>query len=154
VTNHRQPSAGFIETHGAKIMRYCGVSVINVINGQAVFVLCLEVLSLRPVVSTFIAAVTSAIPAYFLSRRWVWQQSGPDSMKAEVLPFWAMTLAGLIFALSMVAIAEQVTDSTLLLMATNVSSYGIVWVFKYVVLDRLMWHTPTATVVAPAMEES
>ncbi len=131
--------ATFWAEHGLKLFRYGGVSAVNVIAGQGMFFICLEGFGLTGVVAQFIAATFSAGPAYFLSRRWVWQQSGRDSFRAEVLPFWIMALIGLVFAVSMIAIAERFTDSTILLMATSLGAYGVVWVLKYVILDQVMW---------------
>ncbi len=138
------PSRNFIAEHGEKLLRYCGVSVVNVVFGQGLLALCLAVLGLGGVVSQVIAASVSAIPAYLLSRRWVWKQRGPDSLRAEVLPFWVMALVGLAFAVSAIAVMERFTESTLVLMATSLAAYGVVWVAKYVVLDKIMWHTPSS----------
>lgn len=139
VTAAPHPARAFLAEHGAKLLRYCGVSVVNVITGQAVLAFCLAVLDLRAVPSQVIAAMVSAVPAYILSRRWVWQQSGPDSFRSEVLPFWTMSLIGLVFAVTSIGIVEQFTDNTLALMLTSLAAYGVVWVAKYIVLDKIMW---------------
>ena len=139
VTTILPPARAFLAEHGAKLVRYCGVSVVNVIFGQALLAFCLAVLDLRAVPSQVIAAMVSAIPAYVLTRRWVWKQSGRDSLRNEVLPFWAMALMGLVFAVSSIALVEQITENTLALMFTSLVAYGVVWVAKYFVLDTLMW---------------
>ena len=54
-----------------------------------------------------------------------------------------MALIGLVFAVTAIAFMEQFTDSTPVLMATSLSAYGVVWVAKYLVLDKIMWRTPT-----------
>ena len=59
-------------------MRYCGVSAINVIVGQGVLAFCLIVMEFGGVVSQVISVMVSAIPAYFLSRQWVWKQDGEN----------------------------------------------------------------------------
>jgi hypothetical protein len=41
---------------------------------------------------------------------------------------------------------ERVTDQPLVLMATSLGAFGVVWVAKYVILDKVMWRTePPAT---------
>ena len=139
VTTTLSPARTFLADHGAKLLRYCGVSVVNVITGQAILAFCLEILDFGGVTSQIIAAMLSAIPAYILSRRWVWKQSGRDSFRTEVLPFWTMALVGLIFAVSAIAVVEQFTDLTIVLMLTSLAAYGVVWVAKYFVLDKIMW---------------
>ncbi|MEM9467841.1 MAG: GtrA family protein [Actinomycetota bacterium] len=141
MTTTLHPARAFIAEHGAKLLRYCGVSVVNVISGQAVLAFCLAVIDLRAVPSQVIAAMVSAIPAYILSRRWVWKQSGRDSFRTEVLPFWTIALVGLIFAVTSIAIVEQFTENTLALMFTSLAAYGVVWVAKYIILDKVMWRT-------------
>lgn len=143
MTSTLSPARSFIAEHGVKVMRYCGVSVVNVITGQSLLALCLAVFELGGVVSQVISASLSAIPAYILSRRWVWQQTGRDSFRSEVLPFWTMTLIGLGIAVAAVGLADRYTDSTIILMATSLAAYGVVWVAKYVVLDKVTWRHPT-----------
>jgi hypothetical protein len=38
-----------------------------------------------------------------------------------------------------VGIAGFFTDSSLVLIGVNFSAFGVVWVAKYIVLDRMMW---------------
>jgi putative flippase GtrA len=128
-----------LEEHGRKILRYCGVSVVNVFTGNGTLLICLAVLELHRVLSVLIAWMVSTIPAYVLSRRWVWQQRGANSMKAEVAPFWILALIGLTFSGLCVGIAGFFTDSSLVLIGVNFSAFGVVWVAKYIVLDRMMW---------------
>jgi putative flippase GtrA len=143
VTTTLHPARAFIAEHGTKLLRYCGVSVVNVICGQSLLWFCLEVVDLRAVPSQIIAAMVSAIPAYILSRRWVWKQSGKDSFRTEVLPFWIIALVGLITAVTSIAIVEQFTENTIALMFTSFCAFGVVWVAKYIILDKVMWRTKT-----------
>ena len=131
--------AQLVADHGTKVFRYCGVSVVNVIVGQGILAFCLVVLDFSGIVSQFWSAMLSAIPAYILSKRWVWKQTGSDSFRSEVLPFWIMAAIGLGFALIVVGVTDRVTDSTPVLMLSSLGAYGIVWVAKYLVLDQLMW---------------
>ncbi|MCP4224215.1 MAG: hypothetical protein GY773_12780 [Actinomycetia bacterium] len=131
--------ARILADHGEKLLRYCGVSVVNVVVGQSILAVGLEVLDMGGVSAQFAAAMISAVPAYILSRQWVWKQDGRVSFRSEVLPFWIMAVVGLVFAVSMIAIVERSTSSTIAIMATSLGSYGVVWVAKYVFLDKVMW---------------
>ena len=135
----------FVSENGSKLMRYFGVSAINVLSGQGLLAFGLKVMGFAPVPAQFFAATVSAIPAYILSRRWVWRQSGRDSFRTEVLPFWTMALVGLVFALGAIALVSHYTESVILLMLTSLSAYGVVWVAKYFVMDKLMWGTGPAS---------
>ncbi|MEM7140342.1 MAG: GtrA family protein [Actinomycetota bacterium] len=128
-----------VEEHGAKLMRYCGVSVVNVVTGIGTLFFCLEVLEMNRVAANVTAWGVSTIPAYLLSRYWVWQQTGANSVKAEIAPFWILALIGLAFSTFCIWIAGFVTENSFVLIGANFCAYGVVWVVKYLVLDRLMW---------------
>ena len=142
VTSTLGTARTFMVENREKIIRYCGVSVVNVLVGQGILAFCLLVLDLGGVLSQFIAASLSAIPAYILSRRWVWKQRGKDSFRTEVLPFWTMAIIGLVFAVASIAIMERFTDHPIVIMLTSLGAYGVVWVGKYFVLDKIMWRVP------------
>ncbi len=143
----KSTAAGFlrvVEEHGARLLRYCGVSAVNVVIGLSTLAFCHDVLGWTPVVSSISAWAVSTIPAYLLSRQWVWQQTGSHSVSAEIMPFWILALAGLAFSTLVVAIVATITDNTPLLLLGNLGAYGVVWVVKYLVIDNLMWsHDPS-----------
>jgi len=129
-----------IEEHGLKLLRYCGVSAVNVVIGISTLAFCHAVLGWSAVASSVSAWAVSTGPAYLLSRYWVWQQSGSHSVSAEILPFWILALAGLAFSTLVVAIVAGITDTTVFILLGNLGAYGVVWVIKYLVIDNLMWN--------------
>lgn len=139
--------ARLLEEHGMKLLRYCGVSAVNVVTGIGTLFICLELLDFSPVAANVTAWAVSTIPAYLLSRYWVWQQSGSNSVRSEIAPFWILALAGLSFSTLCIWIAGSFTDRSIILIAVNFCAYGVVWVVKYVVLDRLMWGTESETTI-------
>ena len=104
----------------------------------------LDVFEMGRVAANVAAWMVSTIPAYLLSRYWVWQQRGSNSVRSELAPFWILALVGLVFSTLCVWLAGFFTESTLALIAVNFCAYGVVWVAKYVVLERMMWgdHAP------------
>lgn len=131
--------SALVEEHGAKLLRYCGVSVVNVITGVGTLFICLEIIEMNRVPANVTAWVVSTVPAYLLSRYWVWQQSGSNSVKSEIAPFWILALIGLAFSTFCVWIAGYASENSFVLIGVNFCAYGVVWVAKYLVLDRLMW---------------
>ena len=130
-----------IENHGLKLLRYCGVSVVNVIIGVATLFVCLELFGINRVTSNVVAWAVSTVPAYLLSRYWVWEQTGSNSVKREVAPFWILGLIGLSLSTLCIWVAGFASESTFVLVGANFCAYGCVWVAKYLVLDRLMWRS-------------
>lgn len=130
--------------HGMKALRYCGVSVLNVMVGVSVLFVCHAVFGWSAVTANLSAWLVSTTPAYLLSRAWVWNQSGSHRLGGEVLVFWMMALVGLGFSSLAVGMVEQVTQRTLYVVAGSTGAYGVVWVAKYVFLDQVMWSRRTA----------
>lgn len=125
---------------GPKALRYCGVSVFNVVTGQALLFLFHAVLGWSGVASNVAAVAIGTGPAYLLSRRWVWRQSGEHRLAAEVLPFWVMAFVGLGLSTLAVAWADHRFESSLAVNAAALGAFGVVWVLRFVVLDRLLWN--------------
>ena len=128
-----------IEDHGAKLLRYFGVSAVNFLLGTTTLLVCLNVFDMQPVMANLTAWALGTIPAYLLSRYWVWQQTGANSVRSEVAPFWILAFIGLAFSTFCVWLASTFTDRSIVLLAANVTAYGIVWVAKYLILENLMW---------------
>ena len=80
----------------------------------------------------------SAGPAYLLSRAWVWQKTGKNSLTTEVLPFWGFGLAGLVLSTVTVA-ATQTLDIPGITNIANLGAFGVLWVLKFFFLDALIF---------------
>ena len=124
---------------GSLAIRYSMVSVFGVFFTQLELVIAVGILDLDPTRSNVVAVMICAVPVFFLNKRWVWNVDGKISMRREIIPFWVFTGAGLVLSTGMVAIAEEVSDSTLLVMLASVSGFGILWVAKFLFLDQVMF---------------
>ncbi|MFQ5558332.1 MAG: isochorismatase family protein, partial [Acidimicrobiales bacterium] len=142
--------ARLIEEHGARALRYCGVSVVNVTVGVSTLVFCHAVLGWSALQSNIASWVVSTAPAYLLSRAWVWRQSGTHRFSGEVIPFWVLALIGLVVSSVAVDVIGRHTDSTLFVLAGNLGAYGMVWMAKYLVLDKVMWRSAPAEAIEVA----
>src|SRR3546814_12340489 len=102
-------------------------------------VVLVGILDLNPTWSNVAAVSITAIPVFFLNKRWVWLHDGKVSFRREIVPFWVFTLAGLLLSTVLVALANRVSDSTLLVMAANLGGFGVLWVSKFLFLDQIMF---------------
>jgi putative flippase GtrA len=143
-----------VQDYGLKMCRYCGVSVFNVVFGQSLLLLFYKALGWPAAIANVAAVCISAGPAYLLSRKWVWKQTGSHSVRDEIAPFWGMALLGLLLSTLMVSLAADRWDSGLAVSAANLFAFGIVWVVKFVVLEKIMWKQPTLEVVAIDVERA
>jgi putative flippase GtrA len=124
---------------GALALRYSMVSVVGVVITQLELLLFVGILDLRPTWSNVAAVSLCSIPVFILNKRWVWSRDGKIDLRREILPFWVFTLAGLILSTIIVAIVQRWSDATLLVMAANISGFGLLWVAKFLFLDQVMF---------------
>jgi putative flippase GtrA len=120
-------------------VRFVMVSGVAVPFGQGIFVLCKEGLELNGTVSNLIAVTLSCIPSYLLNRYWVWGKRGRNHFWREVFPFWAMAALGLVLSTIAVWFVDQRTDVTVFLMAANLSAFGLLYIVKFLLLDRVLF---------------
>lgn len=122
-----------------KVSRFLIVSAFNVAVGQSVLILAHSWLR-WPFAASNVAAVTvSAGPAYILTRYWVWEKRTKNHVIKEVLPFWGLAFFGLIVSTIAAGIANTYTDAQIVLNLVNLLSFGVIWIFKFFILDRFMF---------------
>lgn len=113
------------------------VSTVNFVGHQAFLFLANSVWGWSGGVANVFAAMVMSIPAYLLSRAWVWEVEGDHDVRRQVLPFWAITLTGLIVSTVFAAIADRAFGAGLAVNIASLVGYFIVWVAKFFLLDRL-----------------
>lgn len=123
----------------AKVMRFVAVSAISVPLTMVCFWLLLRFTSLNDLVANLIAIAISTVPNYLLNRYWVWRKNGPNSVAREIAPYWAITFLGTAMSLLFVWIAGLVTSVDLVLVAASFVAFGLVWVLKFLVLERFLF---------------
>lgn len=125
--------------HGARALKYASVSVVGIVVTQVLLSVTLQLLEWSPAWSNFVSVSLASIPAYLLNRQWVWAKSGRHSMRREVLPFWGISLLGLLLSTAVVAVVSRYTTHHLAIRAANIGAFGLLWVGKYLYLDKLMF---------------
>ncbi len=66
-------------------------------------------------------------------------------MRRQVLPFWAITFAGLVVSTLFAAVADRIFGAGIAVNIASLIGYFIVWVAKFFLLDRL-FGAPTVEV--------
>jgi putative flippase GtrA len=95
--------------------------------------------------STVFANVTATIPSYYLNRKWVWGKGGRSHLVKEIVPFWTMSAIAIVVSIGGAAVAKHLgkvhhlthIEQTVVLLAANVMSFGVFWILKYLVFNRL-----------------
>ena len=122
-----------------KLAKYSGASVVAVCVGQPVFWICNGLLGWDAVISNLVSVSAGAVPNYTINRRWTWSQTGKNRLWGEVVPFWAMSALGVVFSLIAVHYADQRWHSTAINAMAQLFGFGVLWLAKFFVLDKLMW---------------
>jgi putative flippase GtrA len=124
---------------GVLAIKYSMVSVIAVTITQVLLIVLIGILDRHPVWSNVVAVSVCAFPVFLMNKRWVWNHDGKVSFRREVLPFWLFTIAGLVLSTGFVALAHNISDSQLLVMAASIGGFGVLWVAKFLFLDQVMF---------------
>jgi len=122
-----------------KLLRYSSASVVAVVTYVVLLVVCHDLVGLSEMGSHLIAVCLSSIPNYLINRYWTWEQTGRNRFWGEVVPFWVMAILGFILSVIFVAWVEDRSDASWAVIAANLSAFGVLWIAKFLVLDRLMW---------------
>lgn len=129
-----------------QLFRYSMVSVVSTAVSFGVLAIVFGALHLFGAIgSTVFANVTATIPSYYLNRKWVWGKGGRSHLVKEIIPFWCMSSIGIVVSIGGAAVARHIgtehhlshLQQTALVLAANITSFGVFWFLKYLVFNRL-----------------
>ncbi len=122
---------------GKVATRYIAVSLINTMNHQGLLTLANSIWDWTGGWANVFAAGLAAIPAYLLSRAWVWEVSGKHNWRTEVMPFWVIAFIGMGVSTVFAEIADRVVGAGIAVNLASLFGYFLVWIAKFFILDRL-----------------
>jgi putative flippase GtrA len=122
-----------------KLLKYSSASFAGLVVGQSVLALFYSGLEWGAIPSNLVSVAIGAIPNYLINRYWTWHQTGKNRLWGEVVPFWVMSALGLILSLIAVNYADSRWDSTVINSIAQLSGFGVLWLAKFFVLDKVMW---------------
>jgi putative flippase GtrA len=126
-------------TLSQRVSRYLSVSLVTASVGQIAIVLLHWIIGIGAVVSNASAALLVAAVGFVLSTRFVWSSDRSRRYRVEVPTFFAISLTGLAVSTGLVALVSQQTDMPITVNAASFISYGLVWVARFIILDRLVF---------------
>ncbi len=139
---------------GQRAIRYSATSLICVAITQVLLFgfTSKSLLGWKPGWGNITAVMLTSIPAFILNKRWVWGKRGKAHMRREVIPFGVFTLAGWVLSTFLVVLATDATQDMsknahqLAIQGANIAGFGVLWILKYLFLDKIMFgehhHTP------------
>lgn len=131
---------------GRSMIKYTAVSAISTLVSQGILYLTFTVGNIAS--ATYCAAIANAvatIPAYNLNRRWAWGKKGKSHLWREVVPFWTFSIAGFFLSTGLVYFSRRLTvhfgfshgEASAVVQAANLFGYGVLWIGKFLVFNRL-----------------
>jgi putative flippase GtrA len=128
-----------------KFIRYSMVSGVAIVISQVTILVCIAAFGLSGIAANTIGAVAATPASYELNRKWAWGKRGKSHLWREVVPFWSLSLAGYLASTGTVQLADNMAKSNhmehftraLLIMGASLLAYGVIWIVKFVVLNKL-----------------
>jgi len=129
---------------GRKQLRYVGVSVFFVPVGQALIQVLARVVDSFTTASLLAAAILTPFN-FFANRYFVWKVTSRDSLRTQVLVFWVGAMLAVAMATGLTYVVEGLTADrsklvqSLAVFVAQLTGFGVVWVGRYLVLDRWLF---------------
>jgi putative flippase GtrA len=99
----------------------------------------LQLAGITPFAANAIAVSTVAVPAFLVSRRWVWRIETPAGRMRQGMLFWLAAVVGLVLSTFLVWAFVRPGAPVLLANVVNLGAFGSVWLVKYLFLDTVVF---------------
>ncbi|MEM7096320.1 MAG: GtrA family protein [Actinomycetota bacterium] len=142
----------YVRENGAKLFKFLVVTGGSVALGQAIFATLLYGFDWPYVQANITSVAIMVMPNYLMNRYWVWGKKSKNNFKTEVLPFWTLAFIGFLFSTIAVWFVEDQGWPKLAALVANFVAYGVVWVFKFFVMERFLFGDEAPAEDAPALE--
>ncbi len=127
------------------MLRYVAGSAVATVCSEATFLLLYGPVDTSPAAASVVAWFAGAVPNYWLNRTWTWQRQGRPSLRGELIPYIAIILGTLLLAVLATTAADHLLSTTstspnlqvLLVGAVFLGVYGLVFLVRFALLDRL-----------------
>jgi putative flippase GtrA len=136
---------------GKKMFRYTMVSVVSTAVSTLVLLLVFGVFRVwTEVPSALFGNIVATVPSYYLNRRWAWGKTGRSHLWREVVPFWTLSIAGILLSIATESEARHIglahfnhdhVIRTGLVLGANIVAFGVLWVIKFMAFNKL-FHVP------------
>lgn len=136
-------------------MKYTAISAFLVVVSQILLFILYGILRAGSATTcNLITTALTAVPSYYLNRRWAWGKSGKSHFMKEILPFWVLTFAGLGLSLIAVALAHRLAVhlhashlvDAIFVNGASLSAFGVLWVGKFMIFNKLLFAHDTRVV--------
>lgn len=128
----------YLRDNGVKLAKYFAVTVGCYASGQLLLALFLY-LDMSAFWANTISFLLVVGPNYIGNRYWVWALRSKNSIKGEIVPFWALNVLGYVVSTVAVMWAESAGWPKWAIVASSTVAFGIVWLLKLFVFEKFMF---------------
>ncbi|MHB8262680.1 MAG: GtrA family protein [Acidimicrobiales bacterium] len=138
--------------HIRRLTRYSMVSVISTLVSQGTLFITFGLLQVWSAVpSNVFANAVATVPSYYLNRSWAWGKTGKSHVWRELVPFWALSFAGMALSMWTVWMASNWSlrhhythmAEALVVNGANFLAFGVLWIIKFLLINKMFQATPT-----------
>jgi putative flippase GtrA len=128
-----------------RMVRSVGVGVATTALTNTILVTLTFGFGVRAGLSNVIGTLCGIGPSYAWNRRYAWRLSAPSSWRRQVIPFWVLSIVGLVASTAAVAAIARAGAAwpagvrAIALPAANLSMFASLWLVQFVVLDRVLF---------------
>lgn len=127
----------------ARVLRFLALTAFGAPVNFCLYALLLQFTAASAAAATVLAALCVIVPKFVLSKYWVWKQNSSNNLRQEVLIYFAVTASSLAFATYVGWLLERQGATNAMLVFANLGSFTLMWVLRFVVLDRFAFVSPT-----------
>jgi putative flippase GtrA len=144
-------------TAGVRFSKFTLSSILSTALSQLALTGLYGVAHVNVTVATIVAFVVGAIPNFLINWKWTWGRDGKPAMLRELLPYIAIIVVGGLAATALTTLSDHelaplITNHawrTVTLDVTYLASYAVLFVVKFVLLNKIVDRRPAVT-EAPA----
>lgn len=131
----------------SKHLRYVATSAITVGVGQGTLALGFGLLGWNARLANLVSFSIATMVGYLINRYWTWQVADNARIAIQGAWFWGLSLIGLALSQLAVSVAEDLVTAatgnralqTAAVMAASLTAFGLVWIGKFFVLDKVVF---------------
>jgi putative flippase GtrA len=131
----------------SRIVRYGSVSVVSTVVSLGMLYVFYRVVGMKAWEANVVATAIATVPSYYLNRTWAWGRTGKSHFMREVAPFWIIAAICLLLSSGAVYLADHEASHltqrqdirTAIVELANFATYGVIWVGKYTLFNKLLF---------------
>lgn len=123
----------------SRAIRFLGITVVTAALGQLLIFTFFAILGWPALLANATAVLIVAVVGFFLSLRFVWVDADPNDRALQISVFLGMSVLGLLVSSAAVHLVTLRIDHVLAANLGSFLGYGIAWLVRFFVLDRVIF---------------